>query len=680
MNSLAHTLSHKLLRRPVWLYASVSALAVVLMAAISSLFAPQLQQWEERLASRTWAMADSSATERRVVVVDIDEKSTQALGAWPWPRDRMAQLLNGLDAYGVNLKVVDVLFDGEQNAAQDAKLVEALQAGALQTGALQTQNSKAPTVISQLFALSPDAQVKSGMLAGALESGAGSANSNTTCPSAATQAFGFMAAAPAFAQSSQAVGHITPVVDPDGNIRRLPALVCFEGKAYPALAVAGLSAATGAQPVIKPAPGLMHSGQVLDVGGLQIPIDAKGQLRVSYQMPRSGFVSVSAVDVIQGKVPANMLKGTWALVGSTAFGGGDAVPTPQGGAVGGVEVHAQILSAALDSRTPYTPAWAPLWPLVTGALALLVLIFSLKASGPKAAVVVPAVALASGAVIFGAHAVLLLGAHQWLGWGQPALFVALAATLLTAAEMLRVRAERESLYQNLSSYLPEGAARRVAFQEPTAQVVAETREATVMLVDLRNFSAYCEERTPEDAATVLHIFYTTVEKIVTEHGGVVEQMVGDGLTAVWNGSSPCDQHALQALKAAKVIWQEGVAQLPKVASRKTPPLDVGIGIESGPVMVGSFGPARRRVHTVMGEAVSVASRLEKLTAELGYPVLVGPKALAQCASAPEAQDTQKLGDFLLSGMRAPRTVYALNVPIDPSHLHLVSSMEAGALG
>jgi adenylate cyclase len=659
------TLAHTFLKRPVWLYASVSALAVVLMAALSSLFAPQLQQWEERLASRTWALSDSSATERRVVVVDIDEKSTQALGAWPWPRDRMAQLLNGLDAYGVNLKVIDVLFDGDQNPAQDAKLVEALQA------------NKAPTVISQLFALSPDVQVKSGQLASASSM---AATSNTTCPAASIQAFGFMAAAPAFAQSSQAVGHITPIVDTDGNIRRVPAVVCFEGNAYPALAVAALSAATGAQPVFKTAPGLVQSGQVLDVGGIQIPVDAKGQLRVSYQMPRAGFVSVSAVDVIQGKVPAHMLKGAWALVGSTAFGGGDAVPTPQGGAVGGVEVHAQILSAALDGRTPFAPAWAPFWPLATGALALLALIFSLKAFGPKAAVVVPAVSLASGAVIFGAHAFLLLGTHQWLGWGQPALFVALAASLLTAAEMLRVRAERENLYQNLSSYLPEGAARRVAFQEPTAQVVAETREATVMMVDLRNFSAYCEERTPEDAATVLHIFYTNVEKIVTEHGGVVEQMVGDGLTAVWNGSTPCEEHALQALKAAKVIWQEGVAQLPKVASRKTPPLDIGVGIESGPVMVGSFGPARRRVHTVMGEAVSVAARLEKLTAELGYPVLVGPKALAQCANAPEAQDTQKLGDFLLSGMRAPHTLYALNVPIDPSHLQLVSSMEAGSLG
>jgi class 3 adenylate cyclase len=79
----------------------------------------------------------------------------------------------------------------------------------------------------------------------------------------------------------------------------------------------------------------------------------------------------------------------------------------------------------------------------------------------------------------------------------------------------------------------------------------------------------------------------------------------------------------------------------------------------------------------MGEAVSVASRLEKLTSELGYPVLVGPKALAQCGATPEAQDTQKLGDFLLSGMRAPRTVYALKIEIDPSHLHLVSGMDSG---
>ena len=649
-----------LLKKPLWLYAAVSALAVVLMAAVSAVWAPQMQQWEERLASRTWSLANPNATERRVVVVDIDEKSTQALGPWPWPRERVATLLSGLDAYGVNLKVVDVLFDGAQDAAQDQKLALALKAGA-------------PTVISQLFALNPQAQVKSGQLAGAM--GTCPANSGAAQPFG-TPAFGFMGAETSLAQSSAGVGHITPIIDADGNIRRVPAVVCFDGQAYPALAVAGLAAATGAQPVWhNTQAGLFSAGsaQLIDVGGLQLPLDSQGQLRVSYQMPREGFASVSAVDVLQGKVPPSMLKGAWVLVGSTAFGGGDAVPTPQGAAVGGVEVHAQLMSAALDARTPFAPAWAPLWPLATGFVALLVLVFSLRAAGPKAAVVMPLVAVATGASIFGVHAALLLVAHQWVGWGQPAVFVALAAGLLTASEMLRVRAERERLFENLSSYLPEGAARRVAFEGPSAQVVAETREATVMLVDLRNFSAYCEERAPEDAAMVLHLFYTTLDRIVTEHGGVVEQMVGDGLTAVWNGSSPCNQHAQKALQAAEVIWKEGVAQLPKVASRKTPPLDIGIGIETGPVMVGSFGPARRRVHTVMGEAVSVASRLEKLTSELGYPVLVGPQAKAQSGHA----EMQKLGDFLLAGMRKPRTVYALQIEVDPSHLHLVSGLDGG---
>ena len=658
-----------LLKKPLWLYAGVSALAVLIMALASAVWAPQLQQWEERLASRTWSLANSQATERRVVVVDIDEKSTQALGPWPWPRERVATLLTGLNAYGVNLKVVDVLFDGAQDPVQDQKLVLALQAGA-------------PTVISQLFALSPQAQIKSGQLAGAIgtcpasNTASGNVVNNSSNAPQGTPAYGFMGADAMFAQSSGGIGHINPVVDTDGSIRRVPAVVCFEGQAYPALAVAGLAAATGAQPVWRNNQASLFSkdsAQLIDVGGLQLPLDAQGQLRVSYQMPREGFAAVSAVDVLQGKVPPHMLKGAWVLVGSTAFGGGDAVPTPQGGAVGGVEVHAQLMSAALDARTPFVPAWAPLWPFATGLLALLVLVFSLRAAGPKAAVVMPLVAIGTGAAIFGTHVALLLGWHQWLGWGQPVVFVALTAALLTTSEMLRVRAERERLFENLSSYLPEGAARRVAFEGPTAQVVAETREATVMLVDLRNFSAYCEERAPEDAAMVLHLFYTTLDRIVTEHGGVVEQMVGDGLTAVWNGSTPCNQHALKALQAAEVIWKEGVAQLPKVASRKTPPLDIGIGIETGHVMVGSFGPARRRVHTVMGEAVSVASRLEKLTSELGYPVLVGPQALLQSGYT----EAHKLGDFLLAGMRTPRTVYALPIEIDPSHLQLVAGLDAG---
>jgi adenylate cyclase len=114
-----------------------------------------------------------------------------------------------------------------------------------------------------------------------------------------------------------------------------------------------------------------------------------------------------------------------------------------------------------------------------------------------------------------------------------------------------------------------------------------------------------------------------------------------------------------------------VAQLPKVASRQTPPLDLGIGIESGDIMIGSFGPAQRRVHSVLGETVTIASRLEKLTAELAYPILLGPEVVRQA----QPIKAQPLGDFLLAGLTQPRKIHSLPVQYGPAHLHLVYSAE-----
>jgi adenylate cyclase len=656
--SMAHSSSapwlSRILLSATRMRALALALALLVVLVLQTTMAPWLSSWNDRLSSRTWSLADSQTQERRVVVIDIDEKSVQALGPWPWPRDRVAQLLQTLDQQGVGLKVVDILFDGAQ--AQDPALKQALQNGA-------------PSVIAQLFALNPQHTVQTGTLSGAL--GAMGAAGAGACPPGTPYAFGYMAPAASVLQAGQGVGHITPVIDPDGTIRRVPALICHQGQTYPALVVSALAAATGAQPQWRPESQFSGPQQTLQVGSFKLPIDAQGQLLVSYQTPRAGFISLSASDVLAGRVPAQLLQGAWVLIGSTAMGAGDAVPTPQGGAVGGIEVHAQLLAAALDERTPYAPQWATFWPWASGAISALLLLLALRVPRLGAAVAVPVMALISAALVWGAHSYLLLVQHQLVAWGTPLMFIAVFAVNLLVAEMLRVRFERERLYQNLASYLPEGAARKVAFAGPTAQVMAQRQQATVMFVDLRNFSAYCEGRTPEESATVLHIFYTTVDRIVSQHGGVVEQMVGDGLMAVWNGSSPCADHAQKAVGAAEEIWREGVAQLPNVASRKTPPLDLGIGIESGDIMIGSFGPAQRRVHAVLGETVTIASRLENLTAELAYPILLGPEVvrLAQPAKA------QALGDFLLAGLTQPRKIHSLPVQYGPAHLHLVYSAE-----
>jgi adenylate cyclase len=212
-----------------------------------------------------------------------------------------------------------------------------------------------------------------------------------------------MAPTASLLQSGLGVGHITPVVDPDGTIRRVPALVCHQGQTYPALVVSALAAATGSQPQWRPQTSLTGAHQTLQVGSFQLPMDAQANLLVSYQTPRAGFVSLSASDVLAGRVPAQLLQGAWALIGSTAMGAGDAVPTPQGGAVGGIEVHAQLLAAALDERTPYVPRWAGLWPWASAAFSALLMLGALLLRRPGAAISVPAMAVICGLLVWCAH-------------------------------------------------------------------------------------------------------------------------------------------------------------------------------------------------------------------------------------------------------------------------------------
>ncbi|WP_297475491.1 CHASE2 domain-containing protein [Ferrovum sp.] len=615
------------------------------------LWSGPLRQWDERSGSAVWSWGGAEKQERRVVVVDIDEKSIQALGSWPWPRERTALLLQRLDQAGVSLKLLDILFDAPR--AGDEVLHQALA-------------SPIPTVAAELFSLDAGHdRYHSGILAGALP--------GISCPAASLNAQGYLAPTAGLLSSTALAGHITPILDPDGSIRRVPGLICDQGKSYLSLPLAGAWAALQGEAV----PQLQRGRKWTDpdwwltVGDWRMPLDARGRYRVSYQVPRSGWVAVSAVDVLEGKVPASLLRGAWVLVGATAFGAGDAVPTPQGGAVGGVEVHAQALAALLDDRTPYTPQLASFWPVTAALLVSLGLLGVLAKTRRSAGLVLPLAGGASLFALYGLHGILLLSWHWWLGWVIPALYTVFATALLTGFELMRVRFERERLYHHLSSYLPAAVAQEISRQDPTAQVQAAHREATVLSVDLRNFSAYCEAHPPEESALLLHLFYTTATRVVEEYGGVVEQMVGDGLMAVWNGSELCVEHGRRGLAAAKALWRVLSAQLPMTGDRRSPPIDVGMGLESGMVLMGSFGPAQRRVHTVLGETVSVAAALQAMTGELACPVLVGP----QLVNAVHPEGVQSLGQFLLPGLSRPRALYSLTVELDPQRLRLVYDAE-----
>ena len=663
-------------------------LALGVSAALAWGLPGVFKSFDERSDYWTWNLKSSGSPERRLVVVDIDEKSVQAVGAWPWSRETMADLVLALNQEGAGLKIFDVVFPDAKTG--DASLQTALAQGA-------------PNVGGQIFSINPEVAVRSG----ALSKVSSLSSLSGPCSAAAQTGYGFMGNAPELASAFTQVGHLTPSIDPDGAVRQVPALVCFEGINYPALSLTAFMAlggsstgqagstttipTTSATPYLQLVKGeswreapwslaLTHTHP--------IPLNAQGQIRVSYRTPRSDFVSLSASDVLAHRVPQDLLKGAWVLVGSTAFGAGDAIPTPHGGAEGGLEVHAQLITAALDNATPYTPMGSlGLQALVVGifsALLLMLSVFPSKALSPSRSqsasaqdgqedkapssalealqnvmglsawhlrerwvFALPVLGLAFMGACFGLHAWSLLSLNWWLGWSVPAFMVASCAVAFTVGDLAVLRWQRTRLFENLARYVSTPVANEVALSPPSDQVDAHAERVVVMALNVRNFDRYCDTVGPESSAAFLHGYLSLLSQQVASSGGELHHVQGSEALAVWRLGKAQSQAQAKAqgetqtqamekqtathaaLALGRGLWESSQAWQGIPAQAE---LELEMGLEAGEAWVGSMGPGERRFHAVIGEPVVLAQALRGMAAELAYPVLLGPQVADVLAS------------------------------------------------
>lgn len=639
LGRLPNPLAFLLRLPPVRARVLMLGLAALLSLLLSVLFNSPLKNIEERLGALGWTLNAETATEQRITVVAIDEKSVAQVGPWPWSRDNMALLVTALDKAGVQLQLHDIVYPEVRSG--DDNLLNALQA--VSGGA----------VLAQVPVLQSEQLVRTGQMTHVL--------SGVSCSEAQSAGFpstqSFLGNNAGFA--SIAKGHITPIVASDGAVREVPAIICVDGQAYPALAISAFLQSVSSQSwdaSVSQERSLFGPSQVLQLNaypGLRIPLDAAGSMRISYRNAPEAYRAVSAADVLNGTVDVSMLENAWVLVGATAFGIGDIVPTPYNGATPGVELQARLLGSLLDAAVPYTPRTAlPLLILLSGVFALVLLLLTNARERvsnyalPMAGLVLPLVALAI-------HIQLLSSGNVWLGWVLPTIYSLCAASCLMLLEQARVRHERSRVFGNLNSYLPSDIAKEIAYSLPSSSINARRCEATLLSADLRNFSAFGEARPPEESAALLHFFFVRAAEIIEQHGGRIHEFKGDSLLAVWDGHDALA--ASQALKAAQEM-QVSIDRemLPQHPPEGLEPLALGIGIEQGPVLIGSIGPAQRRTHTLLGDTVTITLRIQEMTAELAQPILIGECAARQLSD----QRLESQGSYLLSGLRIPHVLFS----------------------
>jgi Predicted transmembrane sensor domain len=619
--------------RPLHARVLLLVLAAVVSVLLTTFLNRPLTVLEEQVGAWGWTLSPDTQLEERVSVIAIDEKSVEQLGAWPWSRETMARLSEALTSYGVQLQLYDIVFPEAREG--DERFLAALGNGS--------------AVLSQVPVLGSDQVVRTGAMTHAL--------SGISCNAQGARATSYIANNAAYAGIPK--GHIALGVDGDGAVREVPAYVCVDGAAYPALALSAFVVATGgadwsAERVENSAPfGPAAHLHLNAYPGLAVPVDAQGNLRVSFAQAPEVFRAFSAIDVINGTIERELLENTWVLVGYTAFGLVDIVPTPYNGVAPGVEIQARLLTSLLDGATPYEPKAAPIVQLLL-SLAFAGLLLAVASTRREK---VGVIALALCAVLLplvavAVHVEALLVSNLWLGWIDSACFGVVAAGFLVVHEFTRVRLERNRVLSNLSSYLPVNVAQEIAYSLPNSSIQARRESVTLLSADLRNFSAYGEARLPEESAAILHFFFTKATSIIEAHHGRVHEFKGDGLIAVWEAAD--DKAARQAVTAAREMQQEIQALLPESAPHGLEPLVLGIGIEQGPVLIGSIGPAQRRTHTLLGETVTIVLRIQEMTAELAQPILIG----AQAARQLQGEDLQSQGSYLLNGLRTPHTLYA----------------------
>ena len=577
--------------------------------------------------------------DERIVILDIDEKSLQEIARWPWPRDVMARLVNKLfDQYQIAIVAFDVVF-AESDFSSGIKRLDELAVGEfrqvpgfaeaygrlrpqLDNDGLFAQAIKGrPVVLGYYFNSDKDARKIASIPEPVLPRGtfAGRNLAFTTWA-------GYGGNIAQVQKSAATAGHINSLPDFDGVVRRVPMIAEHGGDYYEAFSLAVIRTLMGFPKVELgyPSEGYAHKGYVglewLKVGPLTIPVDETASALVPYRGPKSSFRYISLADVISDRVPAGMLKGKIALVGTTAPGLLDLRATPVDSVYPGVEVHANLIGGMLDRSIKQKP------PYMLGAEVILLLI-----GGITLAILLPILSplRATLVSIVAIGLIVLLNFYVWTEGGlvlplasSLLMTVALFTTNMAYGYFVESRTKRQ-FAELFGQYVPPELVDKMAADPEKYSMEGRSEQLTVLFSDIVGFTSISEALTPKELSIFINEYLTSMSLVIRAHRGTLDKYIGDAIMAFWGAPVEDSDHARQGVLAALAMQTRLLEVNELLRNRGWPRIRIGIGVNSGTMSVGDMGSKVRRAYTVMGDSVNLASRLEALTRVYGVGIIVG---------------------------------------------------------
>ncbi|KRR30282.1 CHASE2 domain-containing protein [Bradyrhizobium retamae] len=601
-------------------------------------------------------------TARPVTIVDIDEKSMETFGQWPWPRTRLADLITELTELGAVVIAFDAVFPEPDRLNPD------LAADTFRNLDEETRaRLRALPSNDQIFA---DAIRKSRVVLG--ESGLPEeiATLDKTLPVTGLAMLGeepqrFMFEFPGLLRNVPVLEHaaagrglFTIRPERDGIVRRVPMIMLAQGQTMPSLTFEMLRVATGSGTILIKAE---KAGiKSLGIKGVQIPTDHNGQLWVHYAR-NDASIYVPAINVLEKNVAPDMIAGKLVLIGTSAVGLNDIKTTPVSRAMPGVEIHAQVLESALTGAVISQPNYGIGIEFAAAMLlGLLVIVFA-PLFGPVSLVIFGG---AFASVLVGTSAYFYTQHRLLIDFTYPLMSTTSIYLTLIFSAFVREQAQRRQIRSAFGQYLSPALVEQLA-QSPEKLVLGgEEREMTIMFSDMRGFTSISEtyKNDPQGLTALMNRFLTPLTNAILDRKGTIDKYMGDAIMAFWNAPLDDKDHELNACEAALDMLDrvdelnQAREQEAKQEGRPFIPLNAGIGLNTGVCVVGNMGSDQRFDYSVFGDSVNLASRLEGQSKEYGFPIIVGSKT---ALAVKDKFAILELDFIMVKGKKEPEVIYAI---------------------
>lgn len=618
----------------------IGLLFTVLALVVYAMDIPFLKVMEQKAYDLHFRSRGPIKPGNEVVIVAIDEKSLDLLGRWPWPRARIAELIDRLGSYGAKVTAFDIIFSEPDQSSGSVALQELKTKvrdrdarAAIENAAQEADNDsrlasslqRNPNAILGYFFFTTREDIKHRKEKPhrALDNPITSSYSSiryvekNAAPPDLLQAMAVEQNIPQLSKAASSFGYFNIEPDSDGTVRWVPLAIKLGDDIYPHISVEAVRKYLGSPPLIMNA--AAYGVDSIQIGRQVIPTDEHGRLLINFRGPQKTFPHYSFVDVLNGSVPAAAFKDKIVLVGVTAIGIYDMRVTPYSGVFPGIEINANIIDNLLRNDAISRPDWIVVFDVAAIVILGIALSMIIARVRPISATIVTLAMLAAYALV---NEFIFIHWRLWLTAIYPGITMVFVFGGVITYRIMTEEKKKKEIKNAFSRYVSPSLVEDI-LKDPSKLVLGgEERRLTVFFSDIRGFTTISEGLTPQNLVKLINDYLSPMTDIILQSGGTVDKYMGDAIMAFWGAPVWQEDHAIRAARTA-LRMMEKLRELQAEWEKKgLPKIDIGIGLSTGKLTCGNMGSHLRFDYTVMGDSVNLGSRLEGMNKEYGTHIIV----------------------------------------------------------